>query len=229
MPGKPSKPLLIAALPVRSVKDIEKMRYVVDLVDLVDLVELRIDYMDDPLALDYEGLKNEKVLVTLRDAAEGGVKKHPDSVKLKLLKKLNDLGMLYDVEMLFIEKYENKVVYEGKIVSHHIFDTSRPIDTEGLRQKARRYLDKAFIVKVVTVPFPGYRTFLTSLLELGDNVAVMPMSTNPQERIAFTLLGSKILFCCIETPTALGQIRCSDVKTVLDTITKHTSYILDLK
>lgn len=220
------KPLLIAALPVRSVKDVEKMR---EVIDLVDLVELRVDYMDDPLALDYERLKNEKVLITLRDVAEGGAKKHPDDVKLQLLKKLNDLGMLYDVEMLFIEKYENKVVYEGKIVSHHIFDASRPIDTEGLRQKAVKYLSEALIVKVVTVPFPGYRTFLTSLLELGDNVAVMPMSNNPQERIAFTLLGSKILFCCIEKPTALGQIRCSDVKTVLDTIAKHTSYILDVK
>lgn len=223
---KVEKPLLIAALPVRSAKDVERMR---EVVDIVDLVELRVDYMDDPLALDYEGLRSDKVLITLRDVAEGGAKKHADEVKLKLLNRLDDLGMLYDVEMLFIEKHGNEVNYEGKIVSHHIIDSSHPIDAEGLRGRARKYLDKALIVKVVTVPFPGYKTFLTSLLELGDNVAVMPMSTNPQERIAFTLLGSKILFCCIETPTALGQIRCSDVKAVLDTITKRTSYVLDVK
>jgi len=215
---KISRPLIIAALPVKHVRDIEKMH---EVSNIVDLVELRVDYMEDPLALNYESLEKEKVLITLRDADEGGFIKHPDEIKLRLLKYLNELGMLYDVEMRFVEKYNNKVNYEDKIVSYHVFNSSQLLDLSTLRAKAREYLDKVLIFKVATVTFPGYRSYLTSILELGDNVAVMPMSPSAKERIAFAFLGSKMLFCCIDTPTAQGQIRCNHVKEILNTIDKY--------
>lgn len=215
---KISRPLIIAALPVKRVEDIEKMR---EVRDIVDLVELRVDYLEDPLALDYESLEKEKVLITLRDADEGGFIKHPDEVKLRLLKYLDERGMLYDVEMRFVEKYHSEVNYEDKIVSYHVFNSSQLMDIDTLRAKARKYLDKVLIFKVATVPFPGYRSYLMSILELGDNVAVMPMSPSARERIAFALLGSKILFCCIDTPTAQGQIRCNHVREILNTIDKY--------
>lgn len=212
------RPIVIAALPVRHVKDLDKMS---EVRDIVDLVELRVDYMEDPLALNYDSLDRERVLVTLRDANEGGFRRHPDDVKLRLLKSLDERGILYDVEMRFVEKYGSRVSYEDKIVSYHVFDPSQLMDLDSLRAKAKEYLDRVLIFKVATVPFPGYRTYLTSLLELGDNVAVMPMSPSARERIAFALLGSKILFCCIDTPTAQGQIRCIHAKEILDTIGRY--------
>lgn len=218
---KPIKPLLVAALPITSLNDLEKIN---SAEGLVDLVELRVDYMDNPLIIPYEKLNREKILVTLRDFTEGGVKKHPDETKLFLLKKLSDLGILYDVEIEFVEKHRN-VNYEDKIASIHVFDTSN-VDWNIIKEKVKKYMDKALIVKIAATPFPGYRAYLASLLELGDNIAVMPMSTNPQERIAFTLLGSKLLYCCLEKPTALGQIKCSDVKLVLDMISKHANYVI---
>jgi len=221
MAKKVIKPLLVAALPIKTIEDLEKI-YLVK--DLVDLVELRVDYMDNPLLIPYENLVREKVLITLRDVTEGGAKKHPDEVKLSLLNKLSDLGLLYDVEMAFIEKYSN-VNYENKIVSHHVFDSSR-INLDKIKDMVKKYMDKSLIVKIATVPFPGYKAFLTSLLELGDNIAVMSMSTNPQERIAFTLLGSKLLYCCVDKPTALGQLKCADVKLILDNINKYASYVI---
>lgn len=221
---KLSKPLLIAALPLSGAVEIEevirKVRAATDS-GLVDLVELRVDYMDNPAEFDYGQIKGEKVLVTLRDFSEGGARRHPDNLKLRLLKFLDELGILYDVEMRFIENYGDAVNYEGKVVSYHNFDTTRRITFEELRDKVGRYLDGALIVKIATVPFPGYRSLLMSVLEMGDNIAVMPMSSNPQERIAFTLLGSKILFCYLESPTALGQVRCNDARLILDTINKY--------
>lgn len=218
---KINKPLLVAALPVASIEDLKKIEHVRN---HVDLVELRVDYMDNPMLIPYENFTQEKILVTLRDHSEGGVKKHSDEVKLQLLKRLYDLGMLYDVEMMFLEKY-SYVNYEDKIVSYHIFDPSN-VDLNKIKEMIEKYMNKALIVKIATVPFLGYKSFLASLLELGDNIAVMPMSTNPQERIAFTLLGSKLLYCCIERPTALGQVRCIDVKIILDTINEHASYVI---
>lgn len=214
-----SRPLIIAALPVRGIKDIDK---IFSVRNIVDLVELRVDYMEDPLILEYYRLKNERVLVTLRDIEEGGFRKHSDEIKIKLLNMLNDFGMLYDVEMKFLEKYGDRINYEGKIVSYHNFSHEGVRDPSALSEKVKTYSDKAFIVKIATVPFPGYKSFLASLLELGDNIAVMPMSPNAQERIAFTLLGSKILFCCIDAPTAPGQIRCDHVRAIIDTIVKFT-------
>lgn len=214
-----SRPLIIAALPVREPRDISK---ILSVRNIVDLVELRIDYMEDPFKLDYYALKDERVLITLRDVEEGGFRKHPDETKIRLLKMLDDYGMLYDVEMRFLEKYGGVISYENKIVSYHNFSNEGIQNQSILRENVRAYSDKALIVKVATTPFPGYRSFLMSLLELGDNIAVMPMSPNAQERLAFTFLGSKILFCCIDTPTALGQIKCDHVRVIIDTVNRFT-------
>jgi len=212
---KPLRPLVVAALPIRSPNDVWKAFGIRD----VDLVELRVDYMEDPMELDYSALKGKNVIVTLRDVAEGGVKEHPVEVKLKLLKILSELDILFDVEMEFVEKYG--VDYEGNIVSMHIMDPAR-VDLTGLKNRVKKFLDKAFVVKIASMAFPGYRALFASLLELGDNVAVMPMSKDVAlsrvialDRIAFTLMGSKLLYCSIEAPTAPGQPRCRDVLEIL--------------
>lgn len=204
------KPLLIASIPVESRRDLVAIRSVSG----VDFIELRVDYFEDPLVIDYSDLP-KNTIITLRDVAEGGVKHHSDLVKLKLIDILNGVGLLYDVELSFVKRYNVK--YEDKIVSMHI---TRPsgIDLRSVKRDVELYMDKAFAVKVATKPFPGYKAFLAELLELGDNVAVMPMETSYIERLAFALLGSKLLYCYANKPTAPGQPRCDEIKHILSII-----------
>lgn len=205
------KPLLVASIPVESLQDIRG----ISRINNVDLIELRVDYLDNPLAVDYSNLP-KNTIITLRDIAEGGVKHHNDSAKLKLIDILNSIGLLYDVEISFVKRYN--VEYEGKIVSIHIM-TPSGVDLESIKRDVEHYMGKAFAVKVATRPFPGYKAFLAELLELGDNIAVMPIGTNYTERIAFALLGSKLLYCYVDKPTALGQPKCNEVKHILTVLT----------
>lgn len=203
---------LVASIPVESVDNIKKMYVIKD----VDFIELRVDYLENPLAIDYESINASNIIVTLRDVEEGGVKKHKDSIKLALLNKLTTLGIMYDIEINFIKKYN--VDYIDKIVSIHILNPDR-VDLNLIRKDVEMFVDKAFVVKIATKPFPGYKKFLIELLELGDNIAVMPIGVNPVERIAFALLGSKLLYCFIDKPTASGQPRCNDIKRLLSMLT----------
>lgn len=207
------KPLLIASIPVESPQDLLKVRNVAG----VDFTELRVDYLDDPSYIDYSVLP-KNVVVTLRDVAEGGVKQHRDEIKLRLISSLNELDLIYDVEMSFVKKYN--ISYVGKIVSVHIIEPSK-IDLKSVRKDVEVFMDKAFIVKVATKPFPRYKTFLIDLLELGDNIAVMTIDTDYVERVAFTLLGSKLLYCYIDKPTALGQLKCDKAKQILTVLMKN--------
>lgn len=203
--------ILVASIPIETAEDMGKVLKIKG----VDLIELRVDYSDNPLALDFSIVKDLPVIVTLRDADEGGVKKHKDDVKLKLLNKLSELGIMYDLEMNFVEKYG--VNYENNIVSMHILNPKR-VDKEIIKNKVKKFSGKAFAVKIATKPFPGYRTFLIELLELGNNIAVMPIDVDPVERIAFALLGSKLLYCYADKPTASGQPSCVDASKVLSLV-----------
>lgn len=205
------RPLLVASIPIESLQDLSTVHNVSN----IDFVELRVDYLEDPLAVDYPSLP-KNTIVTLREVDEGGVRYHDSSVKLKLIDILSRIGLLYDVELNFVKKYN--VEYEGKIVSVHIMNPDNT-DLRAIRRDVEIYMDKAFVVKIATKPFPGYRAFLAELLELGDNIAVMPIGTSCAERVAFALLGSKLLYCYIDKPTALGQPRCDRVKLVLTMLT----------
>ncbi|MEM2200973.1 MAG: type I 3-dehydroquinate dehydratase [Ignisphaera sp.] len=203
--------MLVASIPIGTAEDLGKVLKI----EGVDLIELRVDYSDNPLAIDFSLVKDLPVIVTLRDAYEGGVKEHKDEVKLKLLSKLSKLGIMYDLEMKFVEKYG--INYENNIVSMHILNT-RGVDKEIIKSKVKKFSGKAFAVKIATRPFPGYRTFLVELLELGNNIAVMPMDVDPVERIAFALLGSKLLYCYTDKPTASGQPSCTEASKVLSLV-----------
>lgn len=209
--AKPRKAMIVASIPIEKTKDIEN----IPTVKGIDLIELRVDYCDNPLSIDYTLVKNLPVVVTLRDVDEGGAKAHDDRVKLNLLAKLSELGIMYDVEMKFVNKYG--IDYENKVVSIHVLDPNR-IDKEFIKNEVKKFMGKAFIVKIAVKPFPSYKQFLVELLELGENIAVMPIGVDPTERIAFTLLGSKLLYCYIDKPTAPSQPRCSDVLEVLNAI-----------
>lgn len=195
-PNRSMRFYIVASTLLRSPSEIEELLCVRG----PDFVELRVDYLDDPLAVDYEALRGRPFIVTLRAPEEGGVKRHSPEVKAALLKRLRELEIMYDVEGSFVEKFG--VDYEGAIVSFHYFS---PPDRARVVELVKRYLGHAFAVKVATVPFPGYKAFLASLLELGEDVAVMPIGGTPAERVAFALLGSKLVYGYLREPTAPGQ------------------------
>lgn len=202
------RPFIVASKPIINIDDL----YSALSIDDADFIELRVDYMDNPLEINYELLKNRRVIVTLREFSEGGAKPHNPDTKIKLIKTLRNLGILYDVEISFIEKFS--VEYDNAIVSMHCIGIQPNINE--VLEKVIRYKDRAFIVKIVVEPFPRYKTFLMQILELSNNIAALPMSVDPLERIAFALLGSKLIYGYIDKPTAKGQIHYKQLKELLD-------------
>ncbi|MCS7110670.1 MAG: type I 3-dehydroquinate dehydratase [Ignisphaera sp.] len=211
--GKLSRPYVVASKPILKPQDIRLALSIDD----ADFIELRVDYMDRPLEVDYSILKGRRVIVTLREFDEGGAKPHDPNTKIELLEGLRSMGIMYDVEVSFIEKFG--VDYTNAIVSMH-FINSKP-NTDYVVEKVLKYGDRAFIVKVVTVPFPGYKSFLVRLLEMGDNISAFPMSVDPLERVAFALLGSRLLYGYVDTPTAKGQLHYKQLKELIDVLSRY--------
>ncbi|WP_246263881.1 type I 3-dehydroquinate dehydratase [Metallosphaera tengchongensis] len=199
------RPLIVASLPILRREDLKKVQDVD-----ADFVELRLDYLRErvePTELAY--LKG-KVIVTLRDRNEGGVGNIDHDEKEAFLKKLFDLGVMYDVEESFLRK--RKVPYEGQVVSAHYF--SRLPDKEEVDQIFSRF-KQAYTVKVAVSNLPGYRETLAYISE-KPNATFMPMNVKPMERLAFALLGSKLLYTYVEAPTAQGQMNYKEAKRLLD-------------
>lgn len=207
---KRRKPIVVASLPIRTPGDLEKIKVASD----ADLVELRLDYMDNPLSIEPELLRRygEKIIVTIRDRSEGGLREVDESLKAKYLSKLDELGVVYDVEISFVERH--RIPFVGKILSIHYI--SNLPSKEEVISRIRGYAEKAFVIKIAVNNMKGYKELLASLLEAGyDNIAVMPMGVDPLERIALALMGSKLIYGYVETPTAPGQMHYREIIEIL--------------
>jgi 3-dehydroquinate dehydratase-1 len=203
---KNRKPIVIASLPIRSPQDLLK----IGIADDADLVEVRLDYMDNPLSIEPDLLARfrDRIIVTIRDRSEGGLREVDEHLKAEYLSRLDKLGLLYDVEISFVEKH--RIPYDGKILSIHYI--SRLPTKEEIISRINVYAEKAFVIKIAVNNMKGYKELLASLLEAGyDNIAVMPMGSDPLERIALTLMGSKLIYGYIETPTAPGQMHYKEI------------------
>lgn len=205
------RPLVVASIPIRSARDLELALSIDD----ADYVELRLDYYEKPEEIDYSAFRSRRVIATLREPCEGGVRGFDPGAKLRLLKLWRDLSIMYDVEISFIERYGG-VDYENAIVSLHILGDPPPL--ERVKKKVLKYIDRAYAVKIATVPFNGYKAYLASLLELGDRVAVMPMAADPATRIAFALLGSRLVYGYVVEATAKGQIHYKKLAEIINSI-----------
>lgn len=197
------RPLIVASLPIRSPGELG----LVGSVEGADLVELRLDYMENPLSIEPEQIAEYRgrVIATIRERSEGGVTAVDPRGKAEYLKKLDDLGVLYDVEASLLQKFD--IPYEGKIVSIHYIEIPRVPPREEVVKKISRYVDRAFSVKIALRAVRGYRELLSSLLDMGyDNISVMPLGSDPLERIAYALLGSKLVYGYVYEPTAPGQM-----------------------
>jgi 3-dehydroquinate dehydratase-1 len=195
------RPIIVASLPIKKVEDLYSIEKFLD----SDLIELRLDYLKNPSIIrdyyDYLNKYKNKLIITLRDKNEGGKYEINDELKVKLIKEFYDRGFLYDIEALFVKKYN--IPYENKIVSVHYF-SSLPTKKE-LIDIINEYKEKAYTVKIALAGIKGYKELLSSLLEY-PKVTLIPMSNNPAERIAFGMLGSKLFYSYASEPLAPGQL-----------------------
>ncbi|BCU69460.1 type I 3-dehydroquinate dehydratase [Stygiolobus caldivivus] len=202
---------VVVALPVRTISGVQ-MR-IKSLVD-ADYVELRLDYMNslpqvEELAESIKEFKR-KTIVTIRDINEGGVNYIKEEEKANFYKILYDYGLIYDVEVRFLKKF--RVPYEDMIVSLHYFNSLPTYDE--VREAFTPFSSKS-LVKLAVVGTGKYKQLLTRVLEDFPNSAVMPMKVNPIERIAFSILGSKLLYAHSGEETAQGQMYYKDAKNIL--------------
>ena len=197
---------VVVALPVREQRDAEKARSID-----ADFVELRLDYMRDPSSFDFSSVFDikDKVIITIRDVEEGGVNRISDEVKARLLKKLHEEGFIYDVEARFLKR-RPEVPFEGKIVSVHYFD--RVPSYEEVESLLSPF-EKAWIRKIAVVGKDGYRELLVRFAKKG--FAVMPMAVDPLERIAFSILGSELIYANAGEATAPGQMDYRRAKEII--------------
>ncbi|ARM76347.1 type I 3-dehydroquinate dehydratase [Acidianus manzaensis] len=194
------RPIIVASLPVYSEKDIHRINQID-----ADLVELRLDYSKSLPTLSSLLPYKDKIIVTIRDVNEGGINKIDDNVKVSYINQLSKEGFLYDVEASFLEKYN--VDFYNKIVSMHYFN-SIP-DYNIVNTIVTKYENKAYTVKIAVIAKPGYKNFLSNLLFSHENITVLPMGSDPLERIAFGILGSKLVYTYVDNPTAPGQMHYS--------------------
>ena len=199
---------LVIALPVRSLEDVK----LVPTLDS-DLVELRLDYLKKPEDFDpslIEDIK-DRVIITVRDPSEGGVKEVDEDWKASLYKKLHDMGVLYDVEARFLRKRKD-VPFEGKIVSAHFFDRVPSIKEV---EEIFKGFEEAWIKKLAVTAREGYKELLAHFAR--KSFAIMPIGSDPIERIAFATLGSELIYASLDKglETAPGQMSYKKVKEIL--------------
>ncbi|MCG3109746.1 3-dehydroquinate dehydratase [Metallosphaera sp. J1] len=200
-----NRPLIVASLPVTRPDDIKRVKEID-----ADLVELRLDYSHQfPSPLDLVPLKH-RIMVTLRDREEGGVGDFTDDFKEDYLNRLAELNILYDVEASFLSR--RRVQFKNKVVSAHYF-RSLPARDE-IDHLFLRY-GEAFTVKIAVGNVPGYREIL-SYISTKPNSTFMPMSPDPLERLGISLLGSKLLYTYVDSPTATGQLHYLEAKRILN-------------
>ena len=199
---------LVIALPVRSLEDLK----LVPTLDS-DLVELRLDYLKRPEDFDISLIEDikDRVIVTVRDPSEGGVKEVDEDWKASLYKKLHDMGVLYDVEARFLRKRKD-IPFEGKIVSAHFFDRVPSIKEV---EEIFKDFEEAWIKKLAVTTREGYKELLAHFARKG--FAIMPIGSDPIERIAFAILGSELIYASLDKglETAPGQMSYKKVKEIL--------------
>jgi len=202
--------LVVASLPIRKEDDIQRIPSFYD----ADLIEIRLDYLGKLIPIERLEKFKEKIIITIRDPSEGGVNLINPKDKAEYLGKLDERGFLYDVEARFAKMY--KVSTKNKIVSVHYFD--RVPSFEEVYEIIRDFIETSWLVKVAVIGKPGYRSLLSKILELGK-VTVMPMGVDPLERIAFSILGSQLIYGHTGEETAKGQMHYKIARQVLSYLT----------
>ncbi|BDC19720.1 type I 3-dehydroquinate dehydratase [Acidianus sp. HS-5] len=195
------RPLIVASLPIYKEDDLLKARKIKE----ADMIELRLDYSLRLITIDsiksILGDLKDKLILTIRDVSEGGMNKIDDNEKAKYLEEANKEGFIYDIEASFLDRFS--IPFKDEIVSVHYFNELPSY--EEVERIIEKYLPTARFVKVAVMGKGEYKELLSRFLKF-DKIIVLPMGVDPLERIAFGILGSKLIYTFVEKQTAPGQM-----------------------
>ncbi len=179
---------------------------------------MRLDYLDSLTSFDFDAIISyrQRMILTVRDMAEGGVKVHDADQKRKFLEEAMKRGFLVDVEAEYAEKYGFDCT--GRIVSRHYFDHDPSFDE--LVKFVETYSGKARITKIALRSNDHSRITLARLLGEFSNLSVMETDGEGSSRILYSILGSKLLYCHTGEKTSPGQISCSEAEQILTILRK---------
>ncbi|AFZ69902.1 3-dehydroquinate dehydratase [Caldisphaera lagunensis DSM 15908] len=204
-----NRPLIVLSLPYGNIDEY---------VNKTDLIEIRLDYKKNLSVDDIDNFLKfkDKIIITIRDINEGGIFPIKEETKIRIYKKLYDYGIIYDLEQRFLEKYD--LPYENKIVSVHYLN-NLPSFNEIL-EKFKKYND-LFTAKLAVRNIKGYKSILIKFLEVIENATAIPLGANWYERVAFSLLGSKLLYVYDKIQTGEGQPKLEDAMNIMKNIFKQ--------
>ncbi|WP_449462518.1 type I 3-dehydroquinate dehydratase [Tardisphaera miroshnichenkoae] len=197
------RPKVVVSVPVRDVSQVARISALKD--RRADFVELRLDYLRSPNQLDASLLQyilpyRDKVLITVRDPLEGGELPVDEETKSRFLKAASEAGIAYDAELSFLKR--RKDVPPGLVVSKHCVEALPSL--ADLREEFKPF--DGHVRKLAVKPVGSYRSLLVSFLDDFPGSAVMPLGGDWRERIAFSLLGSGLLYVHSGEATAPGQV-----------------------
>ena len=205
----------MGSIPVRSMDSLEqKIR---DAEGTCDLIELRLDYLQE-IGLDIlEPLKPfaGRCIITLRSQDEGGINHIPEDIRVAFLTEAVKEGFMVDVELAASLRTNIRPFISSM---HFLKELPEESTISGLVGKASGICKH---VKIAYVPSPGSRSRVVHILEETKNLSIMEIGGGPESRIAFSLLGSEIIYCHLGDPTAPGQMECSRAVKIIDCLWKN--------
>lgn len=178
-----------------------------------DLVELRLDYFEELENLDLGILENfrDRLILTIREPAEGGVAPVDPGVKEKILRKAVAAGFLIDMEISVLGRVS--IDHGNQILSRHFLDSDPPY--EELENLAKNYAGRCSILKIALRKSDDSSGHLISLLNRHHNLAVMETDGDPASRIVYSILGSRLMYCHTGEKTSPGQMGCAEASRIL--------------
>ena len=206
-----ARPTLVGSLPVRSPEDLGLVEEA--LKSGCDLVELRLDYMEKPVMPDIVALirLRDRIVITVRDVAEGGASDIDLRARIGLLEQAASVGYKVDIEY---DTFRMMSLEKAFIISRHYL--LAPPEFEEMNAIIAESSPRCTIVKIACKAGKHVVPDLVRLLDSHSNVAVMEIGGDPHDRIAFSILGSRLLYCHIGEPTAKGQMSCSRARKMMD-------------
>ena len=178
-----------------------------------DLIELRLDYLP---SIDYgifNKIKNFRdiVILTVRAQEEGGVYDISRDERKDFLMEAIASGFRVDAEISLMSDFEDLYPFIGSV--HFV---NRVPDEMSVQRKIDSIRGKCSYVKIACKPNKRSKAIMLGLLSNNDNIAVMELGGEPINRVAFSLFGSRLIYCHIGEPTANGQMDCLRTRNIMD-------------
>jgi 3-dehydroquinate dehydratase-1 len=188
-----------------------------------DILEVRIDLldMDAHTALSEIKKLNLPVIITNRMKQEGGVWERSEAERIRILLSLLPLADAVDIELCAPERdaVVKKARREEKIViisTHDFRNTPEPDVMAGIFKES--FEAGADVAKLAVMPHTllDVLHLLEVTLRSGGKVCTIAMGdTGRHSRVVAPIYGSVMTYGYVDKPTAPGQLRVDELKSIL--------------